>query len=704
MGGARPLFGLRSDGCEFPIEASISRFQSHSEWQSTVIFRDITERMQAEATQARLMHILDSSLNEVYVFDAESLRFEYANQGALRNLGYSLKAMQGMTPVDLKPEFTEASFRQVIAPLIRHEQAQYRFETVHRRADGSLYPMEGCLQLVEYENKRVFLGIILDITQRKAAETVSRYNEEQYRQLFEKSMDAVLQTTPDGGILTANPAACALFALTEQEIIHRGRAGMVDTSDPRLAVLLQVRAATGSARGELRMRRGDDSLFDAEISSSIYQDPRGGSMASLLIRDVTERNQAQAALIAAKEAAESANVAKSQFLATMSHEIRTPLNVIKGMAYAMRRTGLAPKQEECLAHINTAAAHLLSIVSNVLDLAKIEAGKFEMEHDEINVGQVAADTVDMLRGNAHQKNIKLAIEIQAVTAPLLGDATKLRQALLNYLSNALKFTEAGTITLRVLAEQESDSHTLLRFAVHDTGIGINADTAARLFTPFEQADNSDTRQHGGTGLGLVITKRIAQLMGGSAGVDSVPGVGSTFWFTARLHKPIPASRPAVATVAVAQEAGLSPVWSPEQILQRDFSGTRILLAEDEPTTRMIFLDLLEELGLIVDTATDGTFAVDKAANHAYALIVMDMQMPKMSGLQATRLIRATAAGQQVPIIMLTGNVFEETKTLCLAAGANDFINKPVEPEDLFALILKWLTVTPAPHAPQQLRG
>jgi len=406
----------------------------------------------------------------------------------------------------------------------------------------------------------------------------------------------------------------------------------------------------------------------------------------VLIFDATELKQTEAALNVAKEAAESANRAKSQFLATMSHEIRTPLNIMKGMAYAMRRTGLAPKQEECLAHIDAAGAHLLTMVSDVLDLAKIEAGKLELEHVEINVAQIAAEIVDMLRGNALLKNISLVIEMQAVTSPLLGDATRLRQALLNYLSNALKFTEAGTITLRVWAQQESDSDALLRFEVQDTGIGIDAQTAARLFTPFEQADNSDTRRHGGTGLGLVITKRFAQLMGGSAGVESVPGVGSTFWLTALLQKPT--RKPLVAEMPLLADAEVSP----EQILQRDFSGTRILLVEDDATTRMIFLDLLEESGLIVDTATDGAFAVDKVAKQAYALIVMDMQMPKMSGLEATRLIRATTGAMQIPIIMLTGNVFEETKTMCFEAGANDFVNKPVEPEDLFSLILKWLTV------------
>ena len=414
-----------------------------------------------------------------------------------------------------------------------------------------------------------------------------------------------------------------------------------------------------------------------------------GCLASITY--LVRRRRIQSVLIAAKEAAEIANVAKSQFLATMSHEIRTPLNVMKGMVYAMRSTGLVPKQEEYLAHIDSAAAHLLTIVSDVLDVAKIEAGKLELESAEMKVGQIAADMVDMLRGDALAKNIDLVIAIDPHIPAVLGDVKRLRQALLNYLGNAIKFTETGTITLRVQPERESDGHVLLRFEVQDTGIGISAHAVSRLFSPFEQADPSDTRQYGGTGLGLVITRRIAELMGGSAGVESIPGVGSTFWFTVRLQKP--PRRRSVQTLLLHNP----PECSPKQMLQRDFSGQRVLLVEDDAITRRLFQMLLEQIGLIVDAAKDGAVAVDQAANQAYALIVMDMQMPRMGGLEATGRIRAMATGKNVPIIMMTGNAFEQSRTQCVEVGVSDFIAKPVDPEDLFAMILKWLTVTLDPH-------
>jgi len=511
--------------------------------------------------------------------------------------------------------------------------------------------------------------------------------------VIESAMDAIISVDARQRIVLFNAAAERMFGYAAKAIMGQGLERLLPREyRARHQGHIDTFAATGiSARtmgkfGQLNALRANGEEFPIEASiSKVILD--GQVLFTVILRDVTEGKLARMALIAAKEVAESANVAKSQFLATMSHEIRTPLNIMKGMAYAMRGTGLAPKQEECLARIDAAGAHLLRIVSDVLDLAKIEAGKIQLEQVEINVGQIATDIVDMMRGNALLKNTHLAIEMQVAISPLLGDATRLRQALLNYLGNAIKFTASGTITVRVRAEQESERDALMRFEVHDTGIGVSAETATRLFSAFEQADNSDTRQHGGTGLGLVITKRLAELMGGSAGVESIPGGGSTFWFTALLQKLTP--MPFVPAVVIPSK----PAGSPGQILQRDFSGQRILLVDDDGITRRLFRMLLEALGLMVDVAEDGTVAVDRAQNQAYALVVMDMQMPKMGGLQATRHIRAMTGGKQVPIIMLTGNAFEQTRAECLEAGISDFMTKPVEPEDLFALIVKWLTVT-----------
>lgn len=382
-----------------------------------------------------------------------------------------------------------------------------------------------------------------------------------------------------------------------------------------------------------------------------------------------------AELVARTKDAESANRAKSAFMANISHEIRTPLHVLIGLGHLLRRDPDHPVQLQRLDQLCATSDHLLALVNDILDLSKIEAGRFVLDDSVFRLGTVIDQVQEVIAQLANEKNLTLTIDIAPVyrETTLCGDSLRLSQILINLGGNAVKFSKQGTIRFGINIIEEDAVNLRLCFAVQDNGIGIAPEDQARIFVPFEQIDGSSTREYGGTGLGLAICQRLVSMMDGKIWVESQPGVGSTFRFDITLLRGdrVPEDLSRVSTVP-------------------DLAGLRVLVAEDHPLSQEIILEMLEDLGCIAEIATDGIEAIECALAHDYDLIMMDMQMPRMDGLAATRVIRTLPGHRDKPIIALTANAFVEDRQRCHDAGMNDHISKPVTSAKLASTLSKWL--------------
>jgi PAS domain S-box-containing protein len=524
---------------------------------------------------------------------------------------------------------------------------------------------------------------VTELNQRLRREAEARSREAlRMNALLENASEAIVSGLADGTIISFNRAAEQMFGYAAEEIVGQSALVLFGDGGNDLHALIQRRMResddTAVVDGlELLGRRKSGEIFTAEYSLSRLRF-QGEEVVTGFWRDISARKSTEAALMAARDEAEAANRAKSEFLAAMSHEIRTPLNGVLGMAAAMEATQLSDEQRRMLGVINESGQILMTLLSDILDLSKIEAGRMVFESTPFDVPASVQAVARLYSETAAAKDLEYGVSIsRRARGWFVGDPTRYRQILQNLVSNALKFTKEGAVQITVEAAQAGDGPWILRTAVKDSGVGISSEARARLFRKFSQADPSTTREFGGTGLGLAISKQLVEALGGEIGVDSEPGRGSCFWFTLPMMR---ASAPQHAEDSKSLGLEARP------------SRIRILAAEDNSTNQLVLRALLSLADVELEFADNGAQALDAAAARDFDVVLMDVQMPVMDGMTAARKIRALHGPRSaVPIVAVTADAMPEQIAACLAAGMDAHLSKPLKPEMLFGVIDEVLT-------------
>ncbi len=672
------------------------------EGRTVLLFVDQSAEMALRESEHNLRSLADSSMGLIWAAGADRLCY-YFNKGWLEFTGRTLEQEQGNGWAEgVHPEDLE----RCVSCYDQHfdERQAFSMDYRLRRHDGE-YRWIRDNGTPRFDSEGRFIGYIghcLDITDRVEAEQSLR----KLSQAVEQSPESIIITDRNSVIEYVNAACLKSTGYSEAELIGQNPR-IFNSGETAPEVYARLWETLGQGKpwaGQFCNRRKDGAVYYEHVRIAPIRDVKGEITHYVAVKeDITEKMRIAKELDAyrehleemvasrtvelahARDAAEAANIAKSAFLANMSHEIRTPMNGVMMLTHLLMQTPLNPNQQDKLSKVVDCAEHLLSVINNVLDISKIEAGKMALEVGRFSLREVSGRAITMIQAKATEKGLKLRLVVDPqLPHELIGDATRVSQALLNYLGNALKFTEQGEIVLHLEQLASEGKRVKIRFSVIDTGIGIDDETLRHLFQNFVQADNSTTRKYGGSGLGLSITKHLAKMMQGEAGAESELGKGSCFWFSATFERPNELATDSHATAYPSSDI------SPEDLLKRDFKGTRVLVCEDNTINQEIISEVLADVGFVVDIAENGAVAISLAETNDYRLVLMDMQMPIVDGLEATRKLRTMPGYVATPILAMTANAFEADREACLEAGMDHFITKPVTPEALFDSIYRLL--------------
>lgn len=679
-----------------PFDVNCSLIEYNNQKAVLSVIRDITERKKIEYNQKRLSDILKASKNEIYIFDAETLKFQFINEGALQNLGYSFEQLLNFTPLNLKPDFTLASFMFLINPLLNREKEFIVYETIHLRANGTTYPVEINLQLTNYDEKQYFLAIVQDITERKKTEIALKESEEKFKNVILQSSDGFSLVDDSCKIIEWNPALEKITGYSKSEFFHQSAIEvekiLIDkteisdlTNYNKIDTLYKTIFSQKYIPENIKYIEGKIICKNKEIKyvsiSAFLINTANCTYLGKVVRDLTDKRNSEDLKLKLKVSDNTAKF-KQQFLANMSHEMRTPMNGIIGMIEFLQKTSLNETQIEYTNTIKNSSETLLNLLNDILLLSKIEAGKLELHNSAFNIHHVIQNIKSLFSALVKHKNIKFVSKYtNKVPDYIIADKHKLIQILSNLVSNAVKFTEEGEITVEFsILKCLKNNKVELRVDVIDTGIGIDNNFKERIFETFSQADNSNTRIHEGAGLGLSITKQLVELMNGKLFFESEIGKGTTFSFTFE------------AEIATAEKIIIEEEVKNNKKLNKSLN---ILLVEDKIVNQKVVELMLKNLNAKIKIANNGKIALDfyeesLITKQKFDLILMDIQMPIMDGETAVKTLIEIYKKENLPIIIgLSANAMEGDEEHYISIGMDDYLVKPLSMDKLNEKLSKW---------------